>query len=65
MIEKIEILRHREYGNFGGHPCEKTSRLLHIVAYHHELVVKLRKERLDSLSEMFVGPFRRIPVLLS
>jgi hypothetical protein len=65
MIEKIEILQHGEYGNFVGHPCEKASTLLRKVAYPHELVVKLRKDRLDSLSESLVGPYGLIPVLLS
>ena len=33
-------------------------------AYHHEVVIQLRKDGLNSLSEMFVGSCGRCPVLL-
>ena len=63
MIEKIEILQHGEGRNLGSHPREEASRLLCIVAYHHELVIELRKDRLFSLSETFVGSSGWCPVL--
>ena len=64
MIEKIEILQHCEGCNLGSHPCEEASRLLCIVAYHHEMVIQLRKDCFNSLSETLVGPCGRCPVLL-
>ena len=64
MIEKIEILQHGEGRDLSSHSCEETSRFLCVVAYHHELVIELRKDRLDSLSETLVGPCGRCPVLL-
>jgi len=64
MIEKIEILQHGEGRNLGSHPCEETRRLLGIVAYHHEVVIQLRKDCFNSLSETLVGPCGRCPVLL-
>ena len=64
MIEKIEILQHGECRNLGSHPCKETSRLLCIIAYHHEMVIQLREYCLDSLSEAFVGPCGWSPILL-
>ena len=64
MIENIEILQHGECSNLGSHSCKKTIWLLCIIAYHHEMVIQLREHRLDSLSEAFVGPCGRCPVLL-
>ena len=64
MIEKIEILQHGECRNLGSHPREEAQRLLGIVAYHHEVVIQLRKDGLNSLSETFVGSCGRCPVLL-
>ncbi len=64
MIEKIEILQHGECCDLCSHSCEEAIRFLCIVAYHHELVIELGKDRLDSLSETLVGPCRRCPVLL-
>lgn len=55
MIEKIEILQHRESCNFGCHPCEEAWWLLGIVAYHHQMVVELGEYRLNSLSELLVS----------
>ena len=40
MIEKIEILHHRESSHLGNHSCKETFRLLCIVAYHHKMVVQ-------------------------
>lgn len=64
MIEKIEILQHREGCDFGCHSCEEAWCLLCIVAYHHQMVVQLGEDRLNSLSVPFVNPQRRSPVLL-
>ena len=64
MIEKIEILQHCEGRYLGSHPREEARRFLCIVAYHHELVIELRKDRLNSLPKTLVGPGRRCPVLL-
>lgn len=64
MIDKIEILQHGESRDFGCHPCEESTGLLRIVAYRHELVTQLGKDRFNSLSEAPVCPRRRSPVLL-
>ncbi len=64
MIEKIEILQHRESCDFGCHSSEKARWLLGIVAYHHQVVVQLGEDRLNSLSVPLVSPQRRPPVLL-
>ena len=64
MIEKVEILQHGECRYLGRHPREEARRLLGIIAYHHEMVIQLRKDSLNSLSEAFVGPCGRCPVLL-
>ena len=64
MIEKIEILQHGEGRYLGSHPGEEVRRLLGIVAFHHEVVIQLRKDSLNSLSESFVGPSWLCPVLL-
>lgn len=64
MIEKIEILQHGEGSLFGFLPGEEAFWLLCIVAYHHELVVQLREDRLDSLSEALVSSRWLSPVFL-
>ena len=64
MIEKIEILQHRESCDFGCHSGEKAWWLLGIVAYHHQMVVQLGEYRLNSLSVPLVSPQGRPPVLL-
>ena len=64
MIEKIKILQHGKGSHFGSHPSEEAFWLLCIIAYHHEVVVQLRKDRLDSLSKALVCPRRLSPVLL-
>ena len=64
MIEKIEILQHGEGCNHGSHPREEARGFLCIVAYHHEVVIQLRKDSLNSLSETLVGPRRWRPVFL-
>ena len=64
MIEKIEILQHGESRYLSSHSSEETSRFLCIIAYHHELVIELRKDRLNSLSKTLVGPCGRCPILL-
>lgn len=64
MIEKIEILQHSECRHLGFHSGEETAWLLRIVAYHHEMIIQLRKDGLNSLSEAFVCPCRWSPVLL-
>ena len=63
MTEKTEILQHGEGRNLSCHSSEKTNRFLCIVEYHHELVIELRKDRLNSLSKTLVGPSGRCPVL--
>ena len=45
MIDKIEILQHSECRHLGFHSGEETAWLLRIVAYHHEMVIQLRKKR--------------------
>ena len=64
MIEKIEILQHSEGSDLSSHSCEETLRFLCIVSYHHELVVKLGKDRLNPLPETLVCPCAWCPVLL-
>lgn len=64
MIEKIEILQHSECRHLGFHSGEETAWLIRIVSYHHEMIIQLRKNGLNSLSEAFVCPCRRSPVLL-
>ena len=64
MIEKIEILQHGECRHLGSYSREEARRLLCIIAYHHEMVIQLRKDSLNSLPEPFVGPSGRCPVLL-
>ena len=64
MIEKIEILQHSECRHLSFHFGEETAWLLRIVAYHHEMIIQLRKNGLNSLSKAFVCPCRRSPVLL-
>ena len=64
MIEKIDILQHGEGSHLGFHSGKEAAWLLCIVAYHHEVVIQLRKDGLNPLSETFVGPCRWSPVLL-
>jgi len=45
MIEKIDILQHSEGSHLGFHSGEEAASLLGIVAYHHEVVIQLRKSR--------------------
>lgn len=60
MIEKIEILQHGECRYLGSHPREDARRLLGIIAYHHEMVIQLRKDSLNSLSEAFFRSKRAV-----
>ena len=64
MIEEIEILQHDKSCDFGCHSGEEAWLLLGVVAYHHQMVVQLREDRLNSLSVPFVSPQRRSPALL-
>lgn len=64
MIDKIEILQHCESSDFCCHSCEESRWLLGIVAYHHQVVVELGEDRLNSLSVLLVSLQRRSPVLL-
>lgn len=64
MIEKIEIQQHSEGRDLCSHPSKESYRLLCVIAYHHEMVTKLRKDCLNSLSETFVDPSTQCPVLL-
>ena len=61
MIDVIGILQYRERGHIGGGSCEQSERLLGVVAYHHELVIELREERLDTLLKPLVSPCRQPP----
>ena len=63
MIEKIEILQHSEGSDLSSHSCEETLRFLCIVSYHHELVVKLGKDRLNPLPETLMCNFLNINIL--
>ena len=45
MIEKVDILQHSEGSHLGFHSGEEAASLLGIVAYHHEVVIQLRKSR--------------------
>ena len=49
MIKKIEILQHSECGNLSFHSRKVAARFLGVVAYHHEMVIQLRKDGLNSL----------------
>ena len=64
MIEKIEILQHGEGRYLVRHLREEARRFLGIVAYHHEMVIQLRKYCLNSLPKTFLGPGGRCQVLL-
>lgn len=64
MIHKVDILQNRESRDFSRDAGKKALWLLCVIAYHHELIIELRKERLDSFAELFVRPYRRTPVLL-
>ena len=59
MIEKIEILQHCEGSHLGFHSGKETAWLLCIVAYHHEVVIQLRTDGLDSISEAFTSLWQR------
>lgn len=64
MLEKIEIRQHGEGHDLCSHPSEESFWFLCIIAYHHEMVIQLRKNFLNSLSETFVDPSRQCAVLL-
>lgn len=64
MIEKIDILQYSEGSHLSFHSGKETAWFLCIVAYHHEVVIQLRKDCLDSLPEAFICPCWRGPVLL-
>ena len=64
MIKKIDILQYSEGSHLSFHSGKETAWFLCIVAYHHELIIELRKDCLNSLSETLVGPCGRCPVLL-
>ena len=64
MIDIINILQYSQGRYFSSSPGEESGRLFCIVSDHHELVIELGEERLDSFPESFVSPCRRPPVLL-
>ena len=64
MIEKIDILQHREGCHLGFHFGEEAAWFHSIVVYHHRVVILLRKDGLDSLSEVFGNPCRWSPAFL-
>ena len=43
------------FRSLGFHSGEETAWFLRIVAYHHEMIIQLRKDGLNSLSEAFVS----------
>lgn len=60
----IDILQHSKGSHLGFHSGKEATWLLCIVAYHHEIVIQLRKNGLDTLPEAFICPRRWSPVLL-
>ena len=64
MIDVIDILHDCKSRDFGRDAGNETLWLLCIIAYHHELIIELRKESSYSFPESFVGPNRRTPILL-
>lgn len=64
MIDEVHILKHCKSCYFGCCPGKKPGWLLCVISNHHELVIELRKEGLDSFSEFFVSPCWRSPILL-
>lgn len=64
MIDVIDILQNRKSRDFSCDSGKKALWLLCVIAYHHELIVKLGEERLNSFSELLISPDWRTPVLL-
>jgi len=64
MIAEINVLQHGHSTDFSGCTGKQSACLLSVVAYHHKLVVKLRENRFDTLTETPVSPRRSFPVLL-
>lgn len=56
MIEKLEILQYGESCYFGIYSGEEALWLLGIVTYHHQMVVELGEDRLNSLPVPLVSP---------
>ena len=51
MVTEVDVLQHGHSSDFCGSTCKQSACLLCIIAYHHELVVKLRENGFDSLPE--------------
>lgn len=64
MINEIDILHEGHSCYFASHSGEKSAGLLCVIAYHHKTIVELGENGLNALSELFVCPCRRSPVLL-
>ena len=64
MVTEVDVLQHGHSSDFCGSTCKQSACLLCIIAYHHELVVKLRENGFDSLPETPVSPRRISPILL-
>lgn len=64
MFNEIDILHEGHSGNFARHSGEKSARLLCVITYHHKAVVELGEKGLNALSELFICPRRRSPILL-
>ena len=64
MIDEIDILHECHSGDFPCHSGEKTTGLLCIVSYHHEIVIELGKYGFDAFAEFLVSPCGRTPVFL-
>ena len=65
MIAEIDILQHGHSRDFSGCMDEQPACLFCVVAYHHELVIKLGENRFDAFSEAPVSPGQRPQVFLS
>ena len=64
MIREIDILQYSKSSDFCGNSGKESCWLLCIISYHHELVIELRKESLNSFTEPLIGPCRWSPVFL-
>ena len=56
MVTEVDVLQHGHSSDFCGSTCKQSACLLCIIAYHHELVVKLRENGFDSLPENACKP---------
>lgn len=64
MIAVVNVLQYRHSSDFSGNTCKQPTCLFCVVTYHHKLVIKLRENRFDALSETLVNPRWLFPVFL-